>query len=380
MYIKRKINILETLKKKSCFLFGPRQTGKSSFIKNELKGIKVFNLLDSEIFLSFSSDLSNLRRAITEQDKIVIIDEIQKLPELLNEVHLLIEEKNVNFLLTGSSARKLRKGGVNLLGGRARKKYIHPFIYHEITDQFDLNRALNFGLLPSIFFSDDPHSDLSSYVGDYLQQEIIAEALVKNIPSFSRFLQVSALSSGQIINYSNISNDASVPQSTVQDYFQILRDTLIGDDLPIWGKSIKRKPVSTSKFYYFDVGIVNFIIKRKIINEKSYEYGQAFEHFIYQELKAYTDYNNYIDALYYWRSSSGFEVDFVLEDMLAVEVKTKNNISNKDLKGIKALKEENKIKHFVVIARTPIPLYEDGIEILPWELFLKKLWDGKFVS
>ena len=379
MYINRKINILEILNKKSCFLLGPRQTGKSSLIKNELKGFKVFNLLDSEVFLNFSAHPSNLRKAIMAEDKIVIIDEIQKLPELLDEVHLLIEDKKINFLLTGSSARKLRKAGVNLLGGRARKRYLHPFIYHEVADQFELSKVLNYGLIPSIFYSDEPYDDLSSYVGDYIQQEIIAESLVKKIPAFSRFLEVSALCSGQIINYANISNDSQVPATTVQEYFQILRDTLIGSDLPVWKGSLKRKPISTSKFYFFDIGVVNFITKRKIINERNVDYGFAFEHYIYHELRAYADYNNLVDALFYWRSSSGHEVDFILNDILAVEIKSKSNITSKDLKGIRALMEEKKLKYYVVVSQVPFPLNEAGIEILPWKIFLDKLWAKHYI-
>jgi len=380
MYKNRKINILEILNKKSCFLLGPRQTGKSSLIRNELAGYKVFNLLDSEVFLNISSNLSNLRKALTKEDKIVIIDEIQKLPELLDEIHLLIEEKKINFLLTGSSARKLRKAGVNLLGGRAKRRYLHPFIYHEVIDQFDLNKVLKFGLIPSIFNSDDPHDDLSSYVGEYIQQEIVAESLIKKIPAFSRFLEVSALCSGQIINYANIANDAQVPATTVQEYFQILRDTLIGSDLPVWKGSVKRKPISTSKFYFFDVGVVNFITKRKISNERTAEYGVAFEHFIYHELRAYADYNNLSDALFYWRSSSGYEVDFILNDLVAIEVKSKTNIGKKDLKGIKALMEEKKLKYYIVVAQIPFPIVDGGIEILPWNIFLDKLWANQFVK
>ncbi|MBW1789521.1 MAG: ATP-binding protein, partial [Deltaproteobacteria bacterium] len=233
-YISRQLNILKILQNKSCFLFGPRQTGKTSLIRNTLEKYRYYNLLKTDVYLKLNRSPQRLREEISDNDKIVIIDEIQKLPILLDEVHFLIEEKGIHFLLTGSSARKLRNKGVNLLGGRARTRRLHPFIFRELDNDFQLLRALDIGLIPSIYFSDAPYEDLEAYAGNYLKEEIAAEAIARNVPAFSRFLTVAGLCDGEIINYTNISRDAEVPKSTVQEYFQILRDTLLGDDLPAW--------------------------------------------------------------------------------------------------------------------------------------------------
>ncbi len=250
MYIKRQLDLLKILQEKSYFLFGPRQTGKTSLIQHTLNEYRYYNLLQTDVYLKLSRAPQRLRQEITDNDKIVIIDEIQKLPILLDEVHNLVEEKGIHFLLTGSSARKLRNKGVNLLGGRARTRHLRPFIFKELKKNFQLLKALDTGLIPSIYFSNAPFEDLEAYAGNYLREEIAAEAIVRNVPAFSRFLTVAGLCNGKMINYTNIASDAQVPRTTVQEYFQILRDTLIGDDLPAWRKSVKRKPVSTSKFYF----------------------------------------------------------------------------------------------------------------------------------
>ena len=377
MYIPRQLDILSSLKRKSLFLFGPRQTGKTSLIKQTLPKYRVYDLLDSDIYLTLSREPKRIEEEMQPNEKIVIIDEIQKLPFLLDEVHRLIEKYGVHFLLTGSSARKLRRGGVNLLGGRARSRHLHPFIFMELKERFNLLKALNNGLIPSIYLSDSPEEDLKAYANDYLKEEIAAEGLVRNVPAFSRFLQVAALCNGALINYSNISNDAQVPSSTVQEYFQILRDTLIGFDVLAWKKSRKRKPISTSKFYFFDVGIVRYLQNRSEVKEKSPEFGDAFETYIAHELKAFLDYTNGSE-LYYWRSKSGYEVDFIINDTTAIEVKAKNNISPRDLRGMLALKEERKLAHYVVVSLEKRPRIVQGIHILPWQDFLIQLWDRVF--
>lgn len=377
MYIPRMLDLQSILKNKSCFLFGPRQTGKSWLINHTLQSHRVYNLLDSELFLSLSQNPKRLEQEIKRGDKIIIIDEIQKIPSLLDEIHLIIEKYGIHFLLTGSSARKIRRGGVNLLGGRARSRTLHPFVYLELKDRFDLNKALNWGLIPSIYFSDDPLEDLKAYAGDYLKEEIAAEGLTRNIPAFSRFLQVSALCNGQMINYTNISNDAQVPMSTVQEYFQILRDTMIAFDIPAWKKTTKRKPITTSKFYFFDVGVVRYLQNRSFINEKSPEIGQAFETYIAHELKSYVDYNK-LENLNYWRSKSGYEVDFIIDDKIAIEVKAKHNITNKDLKGLIALQEEENIKYYILICFERNARTVNNINIIPWKDFIIKLWNDEF--
>ncbi|MBN1684383.1 MAG: ATP-binding protein [Gammaproteobacteria bacterium] len=378
MYIERKIDILTALKNKSLFLLGPRQTGKSSLIHHILKNYRVYNLLKTETFVKLSRSPQRIREEASKQDKIIIIDEIQRLPELLNEVHFMIEELGIHFLLTGSSARKLRRGGINLLGGRAHLRYLHPLSFCELKEKFNLDKAINFGLLPSIYLSKKPDEDLESYIGLYLQEEIVAESIVRNIPAFSRFLQVAALCNGKIINYTNISNDAQVARSTIQEYFQILKDTLIAHELPAWQKSLKRKAITTSKFYLFDTGITRMLQNRNLLNKKTPEYGEAFEAYIFHELKTFADYMR-VKELAYWRSTSGFEVDFILANTMAIEIKAKDNISPQDLKGLKALREEKKLKHYIVVCFEQNPRISDGIQILPWKIFLEKLWGNELI-
>ena len=376
-YVPRLLDLKKELSQKSCFLFGPRQTGKSSLIRHELKGCRVYNLLDSHTLLTLSQSPHKLSQEITSLHEIIIIDEIQKLPSLLDEVHLLIEEKKARFLLTGSSARKFRRGGVNLLGGRARSRQLYPFVYRELGEKFDLVNAINYGLIPSIYFSENPDEDLKAYAGDYLQEEIAHEGLTRNIPAFSRFLEVAALCHGKLINFTEIANDAQIPRTTIHEYFQILKDTLIAFELPAWGKTIKRKPISTSKFYFFDTGIVRHLQHRSLIHPRSPEFGDAFEAFIGQELRAFVDYTRQ-EGLHYWRSTSGFEVDFILADSVAIEVKGKSTLRNDDLKGLKALKEEKKCKTYILVNLEERPSTIDGIQVLPWKNFLEQLWGRKF--
>ncbi len=377
-YVERELDILDELKNKSCFLFGPRQTGKTSLIKQTLSRFKSYNLLMTDVFLSLSRSPKRLREEVSDKDQIVIIDEIQKLPILLDEVQLLIEEKGIHFLLTGSSARKLKRKGVNLLGGRARVKHLRPLVFTELNNSFDLLRALDTGLLPSIYFSEDPYKDLEAYVGAYLTEEIAAEALVRNVPAFSRFLSVAGLCNGTMINYSNISSDAEVAKSTVQEYFQILRDTLIGEDLPAWKSSVKRKPISTAKFYFFDIGVARFLQNRQGIKAFSPEYGEAFESYLFHELKSYCDYRE-VKALHYWRSKSGMEVDFIFNNEIAIEVKAKARISPKDLKGLKALKEEALLKKYLLVSIEDRYRQIGDIHIYPWQEFIKALWNDELL-
>lgn len=373
-FVPRILDLLEILKQKSCFLFGPRQTGKTTLIRHTLKPDRIYNLLESDTFAALSRSPKLLREEIQRYQSLVIIDEIQKLPQLLDEVHNLIEQKKIRFLLTGSSARKLRRGGVNLLGGRARHRILHPFVFKEL-DHFDLIRALTWGLIPSIYFSNAPLEDLKSYVGDYLREEIANEGLTRNVPAFSRFLEVAALCNGQLINYTKIANDAQVARTTVQEYFQILKDTLIAYELRPWKKTQKRKPLSTSKFFFFDVGIMRNLQGGEKLQQKSPEFGAAFETFIFHELQAFCDYTQRAE-IFYWRSKSGFEVDFILNDSTAIEVKGKRNLSLRDFTGLRALKEEKKLKEFIVISLDDYPRKMDQITVLPWKIFLQRLWEG----
>lgn len=372
--IMRNLNLKSVLSKKSTFLFGPRQTGKTRLIKQQLADYKYYNLLDRGLYLRLQSDPTLIRKELKKEDKIIIIDEIQKIPELLDEVHLMIEEYGIHFLLTGSSARALKSKNVNLLGGRARERHLHPFILHELKDNFNLLTALDRGLIPSIYFSDSPYEDLESYCGQYLKEEIAGEAKVRNIGAFSRFLEVAGLCNGQMINYSQIASDAQVPVSTTREYFQILYDTFLAYELKAFNQTLKRKPISTSKFYFFDIGVARFLQARKGLSMKSPEFGEAFEHYMFHELSAYCSYNQ-IPPLQYWRSTSQFEVDFIFNRKVAIEVKGKTVITPRDLKGLRALSEENLLEKFLVVYMGEYDYQEDGIEILCWRSFLTKLWN-----
>ena len=380
-YVPRTLQIADLLRKHTVFLFGPRQTGKSTLVRHEL-GADValtFNLLDRSLLLRLLANPSELRQEIEGRDlrnAVVCIDEIQKCPALLDEVHLLIEERGIRFLLTGSSARKLRRAGTNLLGGRGRDRSLHPFTYHEVKNfGFSLDRAINFGLIPGHFFADDADDALESYVTRYLTEEVSAEGIARNIPAFARFLQVAATANAQLINATSIGSDAQVSRQTVQNYFQILKDTLIGHELAPFGKTIKRKPIVTPKFYFFDMGVVRALRRLKSIDEANTEYGEFFEHFIFLELKAWVDYRSPRTALSYWRSTSGFEVDFILDDSIAIEVKASKNITEKHYKGLRAIGEEKFIKRRIVVCREDRPRLVDGIHVMPWRMFLEELWE-----
>ena len=375
-YVQRILDLPALMEKKSHFLFGPRQTGKTSLIRHTLKGVKVYDLLDTSIYLALSQSSGRIGQELTAEDRIVVIDEIQRLPILLNEVHRLIEKHGIRFLLTGSSARKLRRGGVNLLGGRARTKYLHPFTYKELGAKFDLRRAIERGLLPSIYFSDNPRADLQAYAGSYLQEEIIAEGATRNLPAFSRFLKVAALCNSQIVNFTNVSNDAQVARTTVYEYFEILKDTMILYELPAWRKSKKRKPLASSKYYFFDVGVVSGLQGRKF-RPGTPEFGEAFETYLMHELISYSDYVSE-ESLSYWRSTSGFEVDFLIGDHTAVEVKAKENVSATDLKPLRALSEEKKLKRYLCISLEPRKRRFEDIMVLPYKDFLEALWNGEY--
>ncbi len=375
-YIERNIQLPLLLEKKSYFLFGPRQTGKSSLIQHTLKGVRTYDLLNSSVYLALSRDMGRIEQELGPKDQIVVIDEIQRLPELLHEVHRLIESRGIHFLLTGSSARKLRRGGVDLLGGRARTKFLHPLTRRELGVRFDLQRVIQRGLLPSIYFSDDPRADLQAYAGAYLQEEIVAEGATRNVPAFSRFLKVAALCNGTIVNFTNVANDAQVARTTVYEYFEILKDTLLLHEIPAWRKSKKRKPLSSSKYYFFDVGIVAALQGREF-RLGTPEFGEAFETYLMHELISYRDYR-FEEPLSYWRSTSGFEVDFILGDHTAVEVKAKENISPNDIKSLRALSDEKKLKRYLCVSLEPRARRLGEVLILPYQEFLEELWDGAY--
>ena len=374
--VPRLLNLEELLSQKSHFLFGPRQTGKTFLARRMLKNARFYDLLDSSTYLALSQNPGRIAEEVSSLDRIVVINEIQRIPGLLNEVHRLIEERGIRFLLTGSSARKLRRGGINLLGGRARTRHLHPLTYRELKGGFDLNRVIESGLLPSIYFSDNPGADLKAYAGTYLQQEIVAEGAARNIPAFSRFLGVAAFCNATIVNFTNVANDAQVARTTVYEYFDILKDTLLLHELPAWRQSKKRKPIASSKYYFFDVGILATLQGREF-RPRTPEFGEAFETYLMHELICYRDYVSE-EPLSYWRSTSGFEVDFIIGDHTAIEVKAKQNLSPVDLKSLNALSEEKKLKRYLCVSMEPRRRRIGDVIVLPYKEFLEELWGGRY--
>ena len=366
---------------KSVFLFGPRLTGKTYLLKKSFPNAKYYDLLRSDTFLRLSLRPSVLREELETEARgnTVIIDEVQKLPMLLDEVHSLIEDRHLRFILTGSSARKLRRGGVNLLGGRARMLRLHPLVSAEIGD-YDLRRILEFGSLPAIYDSDDPWNDLKAYAGAYLQEEIAAEGAARKLDAFARFLRSAALFSGEQVNYEAWGSDAGVPARTVREYFYLLSDTLIGEIVEPWKGGKKRKPASAGKFYFFDVGVRNALAGVHGIAPGTEEYGKVFEHFIYAELRAWLDYNRDDHFLNFWRTQDNKEVDFVIGDEIAIEVKATEMPDHRHLQGLVAISEEGSFKHRILVCQVPEPRLSKGIEILPVKEFLDRLWGNTYVG
>jgi predicted AAA+ superfamily ATPase len=381
MYLKRLINIDFTSLDRSVFILGPRQTGKSTFLRHQGPEQAItYNLLNTKLRQQLEKAPWILREQILALDSLpefVVIDEIQLIPELLNEVHLLIEETTIRFLLTGSSSRKLRRTGTNLLGGRADEYHFHPFSAMEIgIDEFDLLKALRYGLIPTVYFAKSPKRVLQSYASQYLEQEIRIEGLVRSLPAFSRFLEVAALRSGTQIKYESIAQDSGVPRTTVYEYFNILYDTYLAFSLAPWTRSAKRKPAKASKFYFFDIGVARYLAGLPLVEFKSKDIGDAMEHWIMHELKTWIDANALDMPLHYWRTTTGIEVDFVLGNRVAIEVKAKSQIHDQDCKGLLAIEEEGISLLYLVCLETKARKH-GHILILPWQDFLKKLWAGE---
>jgi predicted AAA+ superfamily ATPase len=309
---------------------------------------------------------------------LTIIDEVQKVPALLDEVHWLIERKKATFLLTGSSARKLRRGHANLLGGRAWRYEMGPLSAHEIED-FDLDAALASGLLPPHLLSPEPARDLRAYVADYLREEIAAEAVVRNVPAFTEFLRIAALTSSELLNYENVARETGISAKVVRGYFEILEDTLLGERLPPWRRAATRRMVQTEKFFLFDVGVAGHLARRSV-EPGSAGYGKAFEHWVLMELQSYRRYRSPDLSLAFWRTSSGLEVDFIVGDMdLAIEAKSGRRVHAGDLRGLAALRSSHAVRKAVVVCGEPEARIVEGVEILPWRMFVDRLWAGDLV-
>lgn len=374
---------LSDIESDSLFLWGPRQTGKSTLLKQLFSNVPYYDLLKSDVYTKYKLKPSLLRDEcmMLDEGSVVVIDEVQKIPALLDEVHWLMTNKDIRFILCGSSARKLRRTSANMLGGRAIRKVLHPLVSAEIPD-FDLNKAINHGMLPRHYLIEKPQKRLQAYIGDYLQQEIIAEALVRNLDSFTRFLEVAALSDTEMVNYTKIASDCGVSSKTIKEYFTILEETLVGMFIPAYTKVIKRKVQLAPKFYYFDVGITNYLLHREKLQHGTAEYGHAFEHLIIQELVAYLDYSESNKKLSFWHTlNNAYEVDAVIGDAeLAIEIKSSERIVSSHLKGLKAFKEEHPQCKLVVVSLEETPRMFNDVEVWPAKEFLSRLWAGKIIS
>lgn len=363
----------------SIFLFGARQTGKSTILRKEFPKSVFIDLLDSELRMRFKRRPSLLYEMLKDKESntIVVIDEIPEVPELLNEAHRLISEKDIIFVLCGSSARKLKRKGYNTLGGRAYPCYFYPLTSNEITD-FDLDRALTYGLLPTHYLAKNPKRLLAAYVDVYLKEEIQEEALARNLTGFHRFLEIAALTNGEIVNYANIASECGVSAQTIKSYFGILEDTLVGYMIPAYTKVMKRRLVQAPRFFFFDVGLTNHLLHRDALVRGTPEYGHAFEHFIIMELIAYIGYNHKEEQLSYWRTHTGVEVDVVIGNAkLAIEIKSADEIAKRHMKGLKSFGDDYPDCRKIIVSLDRINRKEDDIELIYVHDFLKMLWNDE---
>ena len=365
----------------SIFLFGARQTGKSTYLRRHCPDAIYIDLLDTEIRKLYSQRPVSLYEQLKSKPSgtLVIIDEIVEVPMLLNEVHRLISEYDISFVLCGSSARKLKRKGYNTLGGRAYPCYFYPLVSAEVPE-WDIDKAVNDGMLPKHYLAANAGRLLSAYIDVYLKEEIKEEALVRNLDAFQRFMEVAALTNGEMVNFANIASDCGVSAVTVKEYFAILQDTLIGYMIPAYAHVMKRKVVSAPRFYYFDVGVANYLLHRRNLKRGTVEYGHAFEHLIMQELIAYIGYTHNELKLTYWRTYTGLEVDAVIGDaQLAIEIKSCDAVQNKHLKGLRAFAEEYPDCRKILVSLERITrTTDDNIELIYVREFLANLWKGLY--
>jgi predicted AAA+ superfamily ATPase len=379
MRIVRRLLALDLAPGRSAFLWGPRKTGKTYFIREIFSRPDdwIIDLLQTDVFAEYAARPALLRERFRGQR--VLIDEIQKVPALLDEVHWLIENRRASFLLTGSSARKLRRGHANLLAGRAWRRELGPLSCLEV-EGFELEHALHSGLLPPHLLSERPEEDLRAYVADYLKEEIAAEGAVRNLPAFVEFLRAAALTNAELVNYTNIGRETGAQARAVKGYFEVLEDTLLGQRLAAWTRARRRRLIRTEKFYFFDVGVANHLAGRSPA-QGSADFGKSFEHFLFMEIMNYRRYKSPDLPLSFWRTASGFEVDFILGDMLAaVEVKAGLRVHEGDVRGLRALGEEQRVRHRIVVSQERQPRRMGDIEILPWREFVERLHAGDFTG
>jgi len=370
---------------RSFFLLGPRGSGKSTWLKAVFPDAHVIDLLSEETYQrlmvnpgSFADEL----RAVASR-RWVIVDEVQRLPSLLNEVHRFIESKHLRFVLCGSSARKLKRAGVNLLAGRAFRRAMHPFVPEELDTAFDLDEALRFGLLPIVWDSTAKDETLAAYAQLYLKEEIQAEALVRNLPGFARFLPLAAIFHGQAINVTSIARDAGVARTTVSDYLDILEETLLCFRLPAYEAKLRVRERKTPKWYWCDPGLVR-AMKRSSGAVTQEERGRLFEGMVAQLLRAYRDYRGICDEMYYWAPSAGTktEVDFLLlrgGELVAIEAKSGANFAETWCKGLRAMARLKGLKHRIIVyPKGPALRTKDGIDVLPFQQFADRLATNAF--
>ncbi len=365
----------------AAFVWGPRQVGKTTLLNQQFPNAKVYDLLNTNLVTDLTLHPDHLRDDVLANSyPLVIVDEVQKVPALLDEVHWLLENTKTKFILCGSSARKLKRGAANLLGGRAWRFESFPFTTAEVKID-NLENLFSRGLVPPNFFAIKPERNLTGYLSEYLQEEIHHEALVRNVPAFARFLETLAATHGQLVNYANIASDAGVSPKTVKAYFQILEDTLLGHTLEPWRKTKDRRLIETAKFYLFDLGLVRALRGFPLIQKGTKEFGGFFEHFLIEEVRAYISYKEKRLPLSFWRTSTSLEVDLIVGDMdVAIEFKSTDNVGVKHLNGLKALIEEHQVrKALLVCCEKTARQREDGILILPWQEFCKRLWKGELV-
>lgn len=360
----------------SIFLFGGRQTGKTTILHQQFPDAIFIDLLNSSVKERFRRRPVLLYETLKEKEEgtLVIIDEIPEVPELLNEVHRLIYDSGLVFILCGSSARKLKRKGHNTLGGRAMPVYLYPFVSAEIPD-FDIDRAVTYGMIPSHYLAKNPLRLLAGYIDIYLKEEIKEEALVRNLAAFQRFLEVAALTDGEIVNNNNIAQDCGVHATTVNAYFDILEDTLLGYRIPAFRRVMKRRLVQAPRFYYFDVGVANHLLHRKELVRGTADYGHAFEHLVIQELYAWLHYRHSEEELTYWRTYTGMEVDAVIGDArVAIEIKSVEEVMPKHLKGLKAFGEDHPQSRRMIVSLDPMNRKIEDVECIYVMDFFKRLW------
>ena len=372
----------------SAFLWGARKTGKSTLLARQFPHSLRFDLLDTRLLLELTRAPWTLAERIRAfgrygRELPIVIDEVQKVPAILDEVHRLIENEGLGFVLCGSSARKLKRGRANLLGGRAWRFALHPLTWPEVPD-FDLLRAMNRGLIPQHYDSAHHRRALAGYVDDYLKEEVFEEGLTRNAPAFSRFFEALAFCHGELLNYSNIARDCGVSSKTVKEYFQILVDTLLGVLVEPFSRRRSRAVITRApRFYLFDVGVASHMVGRRVERAAGADFGRALEHFVLMELLAYRSYGEHDFPLRFWRTKSGLECDFVLgrEGEVAIEVKGGAGVGRRELRGLRAFAEEHRPRQAIVVCNESAPRRtDDGILILPWERFLERLWGDGVVA